>query len=124
MKASEYQLAQQSYVSRGMARALTLGNRGPLRFDQQGRLHEDILEAYWRTGFYVFENVIDPSEIKLLQAEIENLLARAPVDNGALEDAQGRPAFGQEFARPIYSLIPPLADPWGGTDKLNGRHPT
>ena len=63
MKASEYQLAQQSYVSQGMARALTLGNRGPLRFDQQGRLHEDILEAYWRTGFYVFENVIDPSEI-------------------------------------------------------------
>ena len=124
MKASEYQLAQQSYVSQGMARALTLGNRGPLRFDQQGRLHEDILEAYWRTGFYVFENVIDPSEIKLLQAEIENLLARAPVDNGALEDAQGRPAFGQEFARPIYSLIPPLTDPWGGTDKLNGRHPT
>jgi hypothetical protein len=124
VKASEYQLAQQSYVSQGMARALALGNRGSLRFDQQGRLHEDILAAYWRTGFYVFENVIDPSEIKLLQTEIENLLARAPVDNGALEDAQGRPAFGQEFARPIYSLIPPLTDPWGGTDKLNGRHPT
>ena len=124
MKASEYQRAQQSYVSDGMARALVLGNRGPLRFDQQGRVHEDILEAYWRTGFYVFENVIDPAEIKLLQTEIESLLARAPVDNGASEDAQGRPAFGQEFARPIYSLIPPLTDPWGGTDKLNGRHPT
>ena len=124
MKASEYQLAQQSYVSDGMARALALGNRGPLRFDQQGRVHEEILEAYWRTGCYVFENVIDPAEIKLLQTEIESLLARAPVDNGASEDAQGRPAFGQEFARPIYSLIPPLTDPWGGTDKLNGRHPT
>ena len=73
MKASEYQLAQQSYVSDGMARALALGNRGPLRFDQQGRVHEDILEAYWRTGFYVFENVIDPAEIKLLQTEIESL---------------------------------------------------
>ena len=60
MKASEYQLAQQSYVSDGMARALALGNRGPLRFDQQGRVHEDILEAYWRTGFSVLENAWAP----------------------------------------------------------------
>ena len=124
MKASEYRLAQKSYISKGEARALALGNRGPLRFDQQGKLHKDISDAYWRTGFYVFENVIDPAEIKLLRSEIEALLERAPVDNGALEDAQGRPAFGQEFARPIYSLIPPLTDPWGGTDALNGRHPT
>ena len=51
MKASEYQLAQQSYVSDGMARALALGNRGPLRFDQQGRVHGDILE---RIGERVF----------------------------------------------------------------------
>ena len=124
MNASEYQLVQKSYVSEGTGRALALGNRGPLQLDQKGKLHADILEAYWRTGFYVFENLIDPSEIKLLRSEIEDLLARAPVDNGALEDAQGRPCFGREFARPVYALIPPLTDPWGGTDKLNGRHPT
>ena len=124
VNATDYQLAQQGFVREGVDRALALGNRGPLKFDQDGGLHEEIIDAYWRTGFYVFENVIDPAEIKLLQTEIESLLARAPVDNGALEDAQGKPAFGQEFARPIYSLIPPLTDPWGGTDKLNGRHPT
>jgi len=124
VNATDYQLAQQGFVREGSGRALALGNRGPLKFDQYGGLNEEIIDAYWRTGFYVFENVIDPTEIKLLQTEIESLLARAPVDNGALEDAQGRPAFGQEFARPIYSLIPPLTDPWGGTDKLNGRHPT
>jgi hypothetical protein len=52
------------------------------------------------------------------------LLDRAPIDNGAKVDHQGRPAFGQEFARPVYSMIQPLADPWGGTKALNGRHPT
>ena len=55
---------------------------------------------------------------------MDSLLDRAPVDNGATHDHKGRPAFGQEFAKPIYSLIRPLADPWGGTKALNGRHPT
>ena len=87
MNATDYQLAQQGFVREGSGRALALGNRGPLKFDQYGGLNEEIIDAYWRTGFYVFENVIDPTEIKLLQTEIESLLARAPVDNGALEDA-------------------------------------
>ena len=124
MKASEYTSTQTDYVNEGVQRAQELGNRGPVRFDAAGNLHPDILEAYWRTGFYVFENLVDQTEIQLLRNEIDDLLQRAPIDNGATEDAQGRPAFGQQFARPTYSLIRPLSDPWGGTDKLNGRHPT
>lgn len=124
MNASEYASAQTDYVNEGIKRAQALGNRGPARFDEAGKLHPEILDAYWRTGFYVFEELVDQAEIELLRAELDDLLQRAPTDNGASEDAFGRPAFGQQFARPTYSLIRPLSDPWGGTDKLNGRHPT
>ena len=55
---------------------------------------------------------------------MSDLLDKAPIDNGSALDQNGRPAFGSEFARPVYSLIKPLSDPWGGTDLLNGRHET
>ncbi len=124
ISASQYQDTLETYVDEGMQRAEALGNRGPIRFDANGKLAPDILEAYWRTGFYVFEGLINPDETQLLRDDMESLLDRAPIDNGATVDHKGRPAFGQEFARSVYSLIRPLADPWGGTDKLNGRHPT
>ena len=122
--ASKYNEDQQTYVNAGIERASILGNRGPVRFEQDGTLAKDILDAYWRTGFYVFENLVDADEIRLLQKEAEMLLDRAPVDNGATTDHLGRPAFGLEFARSVYTLVRPLSDPWGGTKKLNGRHPT
>jgi len=122
--ASEHAAGMTNYVDTGVALAKTLGNRGPIRFNHDGKLTADILDAYWRTGFYIFENLVDGAEIKLLQDQMADLLDRAPVDNKATVDHKGRPAFGQEFARQVYSLIPPLADPWGGTDLLNGRHQT
>ena len=122
--ADQYQRALRPYIEAGEQRAAELGNRGPIEFDQNGGLTPEILEAYWRTGFYVFENLIDQEEIGHLRSAMRSLLDRAPVENGATKDHLGREAFGQEFARPVYSLITPLTDPWGGTDKLNGRHPT
>ena len=52
--------AMQEYLRQGEKRAYALGNRGPIRFTEDGKIHSDILEAYWRTGFYVFENVAKP----------------------------------------------------------------
>ena len=112
------------YVAEAIERAKALGNRGPLKLDTNGKLTPDILAAYDRTGFYIFEGAIKQDEIDLLRADMEWLLDRAPVDNGAEVDHKGRPAYGQEFARPVYSMIQPLTDPWGGTKALNGRHPT
>ena len=112
------------YVAEGIERAKALGNRGPLRLDSNGKLTPDILDAYDRTGFYIFEGAIKQDEIDLLRADMEWLLDRAPVDNGAEVDHQGRPAYGPDFARPVYSLIPPPADPCGRPQPLNGRHPT
>ena len=83
---------------------------------------EEILEAYWRTGF-LFEGVIEQSEIDSLRVEMADLLDRAPVDNGSTVDKKGRPAFGQEFHRPPSILLNRFLI-LGGTDILNGRHPT
>lgn len=123
ISAAAHAEAMATYAAAGLQRAKALGNRGPLRLGRNGRLAPEILEAYERTGFYVFENVIDASELSALREELEALLERAPVDNGAKVDRHGRPAYGQEFARPVFSLIRPLVDPWGGTAALGGRHP-
>ncbi len=111
------------YAEQGESRAAKLGNRGPIVFDRSGKLSKHILDAYWETGFYVFEGLVEIEEIKLLRAEMADLLDQAPIDNGAKVDGKGRAAFGQEFARPVYQLVKPLSDPWGGTKLLNGRHP-
>lgn len=122
--ASEHAQSLTGYIEEGTTRALSLGNRGPAKFTADGKLSPEILKVYWETGFYVFEGLVNTEEIKLLQDQMADLLDRAPVDNGATVDHQGRPSFGQEFKRPVYTLIRPLADPWGGTDLLNGRHET
>src|SRR5690349_17542630 len=55
--------AMQAYLAEGERRAYAIGNRGPIRFAADGKLHPDILEAYWRCGFYVFEGVLGPAEL-------------------------------------------------------------
>ena len=123
LSSAEHAARMGEYARAGIERARGLGNRGPARFGPDGKLADDILASYHEHGFYVFEGLIDEEELGELRGEIESLLDRAPVDNGANVDAKGRPAFGTGFARSPYALIRPLADPWGGTDTLGGRHP-
>ena len=54
----EHEAAMVAYRETGTARAQSLDNRGPIRYDADGALHKDIVESYWRHGFYVFEGVI------------------------------------------------------------------
>ncbi|MCP5025932.1 MAG: phytanoyl-CoA dioxygenase family protein [Actinomycetia bacterium] len=121
---AEHAAAMADYLVDGRRRALDLGNRGPLRFDDKGRLHADIRAAYWEHGFYVFDHLIDPDEVAELGAGIEGMLDRAPVRAGAELDAHGRPALGRDYAVEPFLFIKPLSDPWGGTKLLAGRHPT
>ncbi len=121
---AEYAADMAGYLRAGERRAGEIGNRGPARFDGDGRLHPDILAAYWRHGFYVFEGVIGADEITELRADANEMIERAPVRPGAAVDARGRPALGRDYAREPHTFIKPLSDPWGGTDKLNGRHPS
>src|SRR3546814_1491483 len=79
-----------AYRQEGVRLAEEIGNRGPVRFDADGRLHPDILAAYWRHGFYIFEGVVGPDEVQELRREATVMLERAPVRPGAEVDAQGR----------------------------------
>ena len=46
--------AVRQYLIEGQRRALALPNRGPLRFNDEGEIHHDILDAYSAYGFYIF----------------------------------------------------------------------
>ncbi len=121
---AEHAAGMAAYMREGERLAREMGNRGPVRFDANGKLHPDILAAFQGKGFYVFEGVIDAGELAELRADADNMIERAPVRPGADVDAQGRPALGRDHARDPYTFIKPLSDPWGGTKLLSGRHPT
>jgi ectoine hydroxylase-related dioxygenase (phytanoyl-CoA dioxygenase family) len=121
--AAEHASEVAKYSKQGTQRARALGNRGPIRLGPDGEIHQDILDAYRATGFYVFEAVIDAKELAQLRADVKRVLERAPVAPDAPCDAAGRPAFGREFSRPTYRFAKPLSDPLGGTSLNKGRHP-
>jgi hypothetical protein len=115
--------AMRAYLEAGERAAFALGNRGPIRFTADGKLHPDILDAYWRCGFYVFENVLQPDELKDIEADLHNILDRLPAEKGAGLDAKGRPALGADMKAPSLFWARPLSDPFGGTSLAGGRHP-
>ena len=112
-----------AYLEAGADRARTLGNRGPIRFTPDGKIHPDILDAYWRTGFYVFENVLQRDELNDIEADLHHILDRLPTEKGAALDAKGRPALGTGNKAPTLFWARPLGDPFGGTSLAAGRHP-
>lgn len=97
------------YLDRGRARSEELGNRGPIRFDDDGRLARDILDAYQRVGFYVFTGVLSVEEVAELEAEFDELIDNAPVERDGEVDAHGRPVRHAGY----YSM---------SSDKLFGQH--
>ena len=123
LTATEHAATMADYIAEGNRLAHALGNRGPIKLDDDGNLTSDILEAYWQHGFYVFEAVIGPDELAELRADVQNVLDRAPVAEGGSHDHQGRAAMGLEFELPSYRFAKPLSDPLGGTAKNKGRHP-
>ena len=115
--------AMAAYLRAGEAKAHALGNRGPIRRDGDGNIHPDILEAYWRCGFYVFEDVLGAGELADIEADLKQIMARLPFEKGAAVDSRGRPALGADCQAPTLFWSKPLGDPFGGTDLANGRHP-
>lgn len=113
----------EAYLADGERRAATLGNRGPIRFTADGRLHPDILDAYWRVGFYVFEGVLGRDELDDIERDVQDILRRLPRERGAAVDAEGQPALAVGCTAPTLFWSKPLGDPMGGTQLANGRHP-
>jgi hypothetical protein len=111
------------YCRDGRARALELGNRGPVRLDANGNLAPDIVDAYHRCGFYVFTGVLSSNEVAELETEFDELLGNAPIAKDEQVDRHGRPVrfpgyysmssddlFGQKgvdevLARPVIGLV-------------------
>jgi hypothetical protein len=115
--------AMQSYILSGEARAAKLGNRGPARFDENGKLQQNILDAYWRCGFYIFEDVLNPDELADIELDLFDIMERLPAEKDASVDAMGRPALGANCAAPTLFWSKPLGDPFGATEAANSRHP-
>lgn len=107
----------------GERRAMATGNRGPLRVDADGRVDADILDAYWRNGFYVFEGLLGADEMADLQREFHELTDRAPAGSERDADAEGRPAMASERQRQLFRFVKPLTDPYGATAVSGGRYP-
>jgi ectoine hydroxylase-related dioxygenase (phytanoyl-CoA dioxygenase family) len=117
------QEAMDAYFREGEKRAMALGNRGPIRFGPDGKLLSEIVEAYARTGFYIFEGVLDTEELAELKDQFLGIFDRLPVHRDAKLDARGRPALGCDRDTPFVHWSKPLGDPLGGTGISNGRHP-
>ncbi len=122
-EAEEHAKTMIDYINKGEKAAYGLANRGPIKFGPDGCLDPDILEAYWRYGYYVLEGVVDDLELADLRVDIERVLTMAPVEPETDIDAHGRPALNLQFEKPIFRFTKPLSDPLGGTDLNNGRHP-
>jgi hypothetical protein len=115
--------AMQAYLREGEKRAFALGNRGPIRFTGTGELHPDIVSAYWRCGFYIFEGVLKADELADIERDLHEIIDRLPVEKGAAVDAKGRPALAWDGKATTLYWSKPLGDPFGGTTLANGRHP-
>lgn len=110
------------YRAEGEQRAHALGNRGPLVLDEHGRPDPAVVEAYRRTGFYVFEGVLGPDELSDLERDLAEVLERAPATKGSDVDRHGRPALGNDGTARNFGFVRPLSDPLGGTGAAHGRH--
>ena len=93
-----------------------------MAFDANGALAAGVAEAYWESGFYVFEGAVRGDELNELVADFEEVLAQAPVSSTSDTDASGRPAIGSEFDLPSFRFARPLSDPYGGTSVSGGRY--
>jgi hypothetical protein len=113
----------QNYFREGERRARAMANRGPIRFTEDGQLAPDILEAYLRYGFYIFESVIGDEELADIESDVIDIMGRFPTERGSPLDSKGRPALGADCEGPTLFWAKPLGDPFGGTELANGRHP-
>ena len=85
----EEALAVETYILEGQARALSLGTRDPIRCNDDGALHQDIIEAYSTYGFDVFENVICEHAMIDSHADMEEVRLRVPIQPGRRSTGTG-----------------------------------
>jgi ectoine hydroxylase-related dioxygenase (phytanoyl-CoA dioxygenase family) len=114
--------AMRTYLIEGEEQALALDNRGPIRFDGDGRLDASIRDAYARYGFYIFENVLDEEELIDIKADLDAMRDKFPTGPDSDVNHRGEKALGAGNKALNLVWSKPLGDPLGGTELANGRH--
>ena len=114
--------AMRNYLTEGERSAYKLDNRGAIRFDEQGNLAADILSAYSKYGFYVFENVLAEDELQDIKEDLDQIRESYPSEPNGKLTKEGKPALGADCLGPNLVWSKPLGDPLGGTELANGRH--
>ena len=114
--------AMRAYLISGHSNALSLNNRGPIQFDENGKLAQSIVDAYKEYGFYVFTGVLKTDELEDIEHDLKQMKQRFPVAPGEKFSADGLPALGADCTAPNLIWSKPLGDPLGGTALANGRH--
>ncbi|MEC8429373.1 MAG: phytanoyl-CoA dioxygenase family protein, partial [Pseudomonadota bacterium] len=114
--------AMRQYLLDGERAAYELPNRGPICFDEQGNLAQEILEAYLSYGFYVFEGVLKAEELQDIQQELDELRETFPAEPYGKLTKDGKPALGADCQSLNLIWAKALGDPLGGTELANGRH--
>ena len=67
--------------------------------------------------------MIGTEELADIERDVLEILDRAPTEQGGKLDKHGRPALASDGKGGGLAMVRPLADPIGGTDLNNGRHP-
>ncbi len=114
--------AMRDYLIAGHERAVTLDNRGPIEFDENGHLAREIVDAYNKHGFYVFTGVLKRDELGDIEQDLAQMKKRFPVGPGEKLATDGSPALGADCTAPNLIWSKPLGDPLGGSELANGRH--
>ena len=114
--------AVEEYLLDGEKGALELENRGPINFNSDGSLSQDIRDAYSKFGFYIFENVIDEAELNDIEKDLDSLRSNFPTGPESSVDSSGNPAMNSTSKALTIVWSKPLGDPLGGTELANGRH--
>ena len=103
--------AMRTYLIEGEKQALSMTNRGPIRFDAEGNLAQDIQEAYSEYGFYVFEGVLGADELQDIDAELQQLRSTFPSEPNGKLTKDGKPALGADCKSLNLIWSKPLGDP-------------
>ena len=112
-----------NYLMAGKELAYKLNNRGPIKFNDDGSLDKNIIDSYEKNGFYIFKNVFSKVELNDCKNDYLNILKKLPVSSTSRIDSKGRAAITVDCKANILYWSKPLADPFGGTELANGRHP-
>ena len=109
--------SMESYLIEGEKKAIELGNRGPIQFDDDGNLCKEIRKSYSENGFYIFENVINSAELEDIKKDLEALRLNFPTGPESNLDENGNPAFNADSKSLTLVWSKPLGDPLGGDRK-------